>query len=134
VQLCRQRVNSGYAEVRVIAAFGTVPTNVRLIGSVEEQLNLVVPYDSKERWRISGEACALSIPVPSDLETEDVAVLLGCLHHIRHRELRNSRLKPNWRAGICGYVLPFGPTATPPRRFSECDHEENRRCLIGLRR
>ena len=107
VQFLRQRVDSCYAEVGVIGAFGTASTNLGVIGTAEEHLNVVAPDDSKDGRGIGGETCALSVPVPGDLETENVPIILGCLHHVRHCELRNSGLKPSFRRGRCVQVLSF---------------------------
>src|SRR6266568_1739703 len=103
-QLLSQRVNPCHSEVGVIGALSAVRANLGLIGAIEEHLDLVSPHDCENRRSIWHEADALSIPITCYSETENVAVILGRSHQVRHSELRNRRLEANVRRCVFAHA------------------------------
>src|SRR5205823_8221400 len=76
---------------------------------------LVSPHDCENRRNIWHEADASSIPITCYSETENVAVILGCLYQVRHSELRNRRLEANVRRCICAHLILLSASYFPSR-------------------
>ena len=104
-QLRGQGVNAAYVEVGVISPVGSVSLHLRLISTAEEHLNVIARHDSEDGRRVSSEAYVLTIPIAGDLETENIAVVLGCAHDVRHCELGNGRNEADCRSGFSSHVL-----------------------------
>src|SRR5438132_3546386 len=114
-QFLRQRVNPRHAEIGVTCAIGPGCASVGLICAIEEHLNLISPDDCENRMSIWHEADAPSVPIAGYLETEDVPIVLGCSHQVRHRELGNRRIETNVRRCVFAHLLALSPSYFPSR-------------------